>query len=165
MPNEASAQGSAREEVYLHLTSDSSGKGKVTLINCHVMGLCKATEGLAWPPLECPTYLLRHDWRRRQGYLLFGTLPLTISRIFPLGTRGEGEAQRHTCREREKKKTPKRCLVSNRKYDQRMHLGSMWAQPHEQVSSQLERWRRRLPNPLITVKCAETKRITGTSDR
>jgi len=51
MPNEASAQGSARLEAYLHLTSDSSGKGKVTLIICHVMGLCKATEGIG-PPLN-----------------------------------------------------------------------------------------------------------------
>jgi hypothetical protein len=92
-------------EVYLHSTSDSSGKGKVTLINCHVMGSgidCVRLRKALCLPLAC-SYLLRHDWRQR-FIIREGTLSLTISR-FSLWGRGRG-----ACKIQEKKKHPKEVL-------------------------------------------------------
>ena len=64
---------------------------------------------------------------RRLLFRYFGTLSLTISRFSLWGRDEEGEEEAHkqdTCRER-KKNPLKRCLASNRKSDQRVHLGSM----------------------------------------
>ena len=136
--------------------SDSSGKVRVRVtlinINCHVMG----RKGLA--PTHCspPTFC---GLIGAKGYY-FGTLSLSISRSFSLwGKGGTQRAQGHVqSAGRKKKKRRKRKL---KREDDRKFGSEAWilgnhacirARPHEQMSSQLERRRRGLPNRLVARK-------------